>query len=132
MINESGLQVTADKVLIYPAKVKETSQGGIVLATMTKEREDLAQVVGTVIDMGGTCKLNDANGHPLIPELEGIEVGDTVLFAKYSGTRFPVDGVDYVIMRARDILGKADRLPDSVLRGAQSSAEIFGINKAVA
>ena len=124
MLNESGLLVTADKVLIHPAKVQETTHGGIVLATASLEKEQLAQVIGTVIAMGNTCHL--------CPEMEGIGLGDVVLFARYSGAIFPVDGVNYQILRARDILGKATRLPDSVLRGAQSSAEVFGMNKAVA
>jgi len=124
MQNDSGLLVTADKVLIQPMKVEERSQGGIFLPGQTTEREELAQIVGVVIAMGNTCHL--------CPEMDGVKVGDTVLFARYSGAEFPVEGVRYRIVRARDILGKTSRSPDSGLRGAQSSAEVFGINKAVA
>jgi chaperonin GroES len=34
-----------------------------------------------------------------------VKVGDKVLFAKYSGTEFKLDDVDYLIMAEKDILG---------------------------
>ena len=115
-----GLVPTADKILVEPMKVQEQTKGGIVLATASLEKEQLAQTIGTVVAMGSTAKE--------CPELEGIAVGDQVLFARYSGAEFPVNGLSYRIMRARDVIGKATRLPDSVIRGAQSSAEVFGQN----
>ena len=115
-----GLVPTADKVLIEPMKVEEQTKGGIVLATASLEKEQLAQTIGTVVSMGSTAKM--------CPEMEGIEIGDTVLFARYSGAEFPVNGLAYRIMRARDVIGKATRLPDSVIRGAQSSVDVFGQN----
>ena len=120
MLNDCGLHVTADKVLIEPVRVEETTRSGIVLAKMTTEKEELAQVIGTVIDIGGTCVE--------CPEMDGIEIGDLVLYARYSGAEFPVEGTRYRIVRARDILGKATRLPDSILRGALSSATVSGVN----
>jgi len=122
--NSSGLYVTADKVLVEPNKVEEKSAGGIVIPAQSLEKEELAQITGKVIAMGQTC--------PLCPEMEGIEVGDTVLYARYSGAEFPVNGVRYRIIRARDILGKSEGRLDSVLRGAQSSAQTFGVNETVA
>jgi len=119
-INHSGLLPTADRVLIEPAQVKKTSAGGIILADQSVDKEMLAQQIGTVLAMGNTCHL--------CPELAGINVGDLVLFQRYSGCKFPVDGKDYWIMKARDVIGKATRMPDSIIRGAQSSAEVFGVN----
>ena len=123
-LNTSGLHVTADKVLIEPTKVEEKTKGGIVLASASLEKEELAQVIGTVIAVGGTCDQ--------CPEMEGIGPGDLVLYARYSGAEFPVDGICYQIVRARDILGKASRLPDSILRGAESSKNVFGVNEQAA
>jgi chaperonin GroES len=101
-------------------RVQETTKAGIVLATQSLDKEQLAQTIGTVLAIGTTVK--DC------PEMDGIGVGDQVLFARYSGTEFPVNGISYRIMRARDVIGKAEKLPDSVIRGAQSSVETFGIN----
>ena len=122
--NESGLTVTADKILVRPDKVEEKSSGGILIASVTKDREEMAQIRGTIIDMGQTAHL--------CPEMKGIEIGDSVLHARYAGAEFPVNGIRYRILRAVDVLGRADRAPDSVLRGAQSSAEIFGVNQVAA
>lgn len=119
-INHSGLLPTADRVLIQPAEVKKQSAGGIILADQTADKEQLAQRIGTVLAMGNTCHL--------CPELAGIAVGDIVLFQIYSGVEFPVEGVKYRIMKAKDVIGKATRMPDSIIRGAQSSAEVFGVN----
>jgi len=33
-----------------------------------------------------------------------VKAGDTVLFAKYSGTEVKVDGIDYLVMREDDIM----------------------------
>lgn len=121
---DPGLIPTADKILVEPMKVKEQTKGGLILATSSLEKEQLAQTIGTVIAMGSTAKE--------CPELEGIGIGDTVLFARYSGAEFPVDGLAYRIMRARDVIGKATRIPDSVIRGAESSVAVFGTGQAVA
>ena len=123
-LNTSGLWPTADKILIEPMKVEETTRGGIVLATSSLDKEQLAQTIGTVIAMGSTARE--------CAEMEGIEIGDYVMFARYSGAEFPIDGLKYRIMRARDVIGKATKLPDSVIRGAQSSVETFGHNTPVA
>lgn len=122
--NASGLIPTADKILVEPMKVQEVTRGGIVLATSSLDKEQLAQTIGTVIAMGETARE--------AAEMEGIDIGDYVLFARYSGAEFPVDGLAYRIMRARDVIGKATKLPDSVIRGAQSSVATFGHNTPVA
>lgn len=127
-MNNTGLYPTADKILVEVCKVEEKSAGGIFLPEMAKDKEQLAQIVGTVLALGGTCKALDEDGYMLCPELEGIEVGDHIIFARYAGAEFPVDGVAYRIMRAKDVIGKCTRLPDSVIRGAQSSVATFGHN----
>jgi chaperonin GroES len=118
--NQSGLKVTANKVLIELLKVQEKTAGGIFIPQASQEKEQLAQQLGTVIDMGSTAKD--------YPEMEGIEIGDTVFFPRYRGAQFPVDGVDYWVMKAEDILGKATKLPDFVMKGADSSMQVFGAN----
>ena len=117
-INPSGLVPTADKILIEPLQVEEKTAGGIVLAGDVLKKEQLAQTIGTIIAMGSTAKQ--------CPEMDGIDLTDTVLVARYSGAEYQVDGVTYRIIRARDVIGKANKLPDSVMRGAQSSVETFG------
>ncbi len=48
----------------------------------------------------GPGKLCD-NGERVAPE---VKVGDTVMFSKYAGTEFKIDGLDHLIISEKDIL----------------------------
>ena len=120
MLNPSGLKVTADKILVKMHKVEEKTSGGIILSAATKEKEQLAATIGQVVDWGAQAV--DA------PELEEITLGDNVLFHRYSGLYHPVDGVDYFVMKASQVLGKIEKLPDFMFKSAESTKEVFGLN----
>ncbi len=119
-MNPTGFVPTADKILVEPVQV-EQKHGILYLPEQTLEKEQLAQQCGVVVAMGDTALL--------APEMAGIKVGDMVLCERYQGQEFPVDGIKFRIYRARSVIGKATRLPDSVIRGAKSSVETFGINE---
>ena len=76
-------------------EVETKTESGIFLASSTKERPS----EGTVIAVG-PGKLCD-NGERVKPE---VEVGNTVMFSKYAGTEFKIDGVDHLIISEKDIL----------------------------
>jgi chaperonin GroES len=120
MENDSGLTVTADKVLVLLMKVKEETQGGIILPSVTQAKEQMAQQLGTLVAWGDLAAT--------APQLRGINLGDTVLISRYAGQPFPVDGKNYFILRVTDVLGKASRLPDYVIKGAEAAHEVFGVN----
>jgi chaperonin GroES len=86
-----------DRVVVKPADREEKTKGGIFLPdTASKERP----MEGTVLAAGEGRR--DDNGK-LIPM--NVRAGDKVLFAKYSGTEFKVDEVEYLILSEKDILG---------------------------
>jgi chaperonin GroES len=86
-----------DRVVVKPADREEKTKGGIFLPdTASKERP----MEGTVLAAGEGRR--DDSGK-LIPM--GVRAGDKVLFAKYSGTEFKVDEVEYLILSEKDILG---------------------------
>ncbi len=90
----------ADRVVIKPAEREERTKGGIYLPdTASKERPQ----EGTVIAAGEGRR--DDSGK-LIPM--SVKVGEKVLFAKYSGTEFKIDEVEYLMMAEKDILGVID------------------------
>lgn len=90
----------ADRVVIKPAEREERTKGGIYLPdTASKERP----MEGTVIAAGEGRR--DDSGK-LIPM--SVKVGEKVLFAKYSGTEFKIDDVEYLMMAEKDILGVVD------------------------
>jgi chaperonin GroES len=122
--NESGLEVTGECVLVKLLKVEETSKGGIVLVQSTQDKNQLAQQIGFLIDAGDIA-MQSSN-------LKGINIGDPVFFPRYSGTHFPVAGVDYWVMTYRHICGKATKLPDFMVWGAVDSTEVFPLNEQAA
>jgi len=80
-----------DRVLVEPAAAEETTAGGIIIPDTAKEKPQK----GTVIAVGaGTTE------KPVT-----VNVGDNVLYGKYSGTEINIEGGDYLIMRNSDIFG---------------------------
>lgn len=84
-----------DRVIIECIEDEATSAGGIVLPG-AKEKPSRGKVIA-----GGPGKMLD-NGQ-LIPL--GVQVGDEVLFGKYSGTEVKLEGAEYIVMREDDIMG---------------------------
>jgi chaperonin GroES len=84
------LKPLADRVVIEPATAEQKTASGIIIPDTAKEKPQK----GTVIAVGpGTA---DA---PLT-----VKEGDQVLYGKYAGTEFTIDGNDYLIMRETDII----------------------------
>ncbi len=99
MKNESGILPTEYKVLISPVEVDQKTRGGIIIPDETKDRDQFAQMKGTLVAVSPLAFTYDdwKNGSPPKP-------GDTVLFAKYAGA--VVDGKDgkkYRLTNDKDI-----------------------------
>ncbi len=80
----------ADRVIIKPALAEEKTKGGIIIPDTAKEKPQRGEVVAV-----GPGK--DGN-------LMTVQVGDIVLYGKYSGQEIQFEGTDYLIMREDDIL----------------------------
>ena len=80
----------ADRVIIRPATADEKTKGGIIIPDTAKEKPQRGEVVAV-----GPGK--DGN-------LMTVQVGDIVLYGKYSGQEISYEGADYLIMREDDIL----------------------------
>jgi chaperonin GroES len=87
-----------DRVLVKPNAAEEKSAGGIIIPDTAKEKPQKGTVVAV-----GKGKYADQTGN-LIPMQ--IKEGDTVMYGKYGGTEISIEGEDYLIMRASDILMK--------------------------
>jgi chaperonin GroES len=85
-----------DRVLVTLDEGEQTTASGLVIPDTAKEKPQQ----GTVIAVG-PGKRSDTTGD-VIPL--DVKAGDTVLFSKYGGTEVKVDGQDYLILSARDIL----------------------------
>ena len=85
----------ADRVVVQPLEETEQMRGGLYIPDTAKEKPMQGTIVAT-----GPGKLSDENER-IAPD---VEVGQTVLYGKYSGTEVSVDGEDYLILRESDIL----------------------------
>ncbi|MBC8077418.1 MAG: co-chaperone GroES [Chloroflexales bacterium] len=97
MAADFRIRPLGDRVVVKPMDREEKTKGGIYLPdTASKERPQ----EGTVLAAGDGRR--DDNGK-LVPM--NVKAGDKVLFAKYSGTEFKVEEIEYLILSEKDILG---------------------------
>lgn len=83
-----------DKVVIKAIETNEKTASGIVLPGAAKEKPQLAKVLA--VGPGGNVDGDDVKMQ--------VKVGDTVLYSKYAGSEFKIDGEEVVIVRQADIL----------------------------
>ena len=85
-----------DRVVVERIDAEAKSTGGIIIPDTAQEKPSQGEIIA--VGPGG----RDENGK-LIPI--DLQVGDRVLFGKWSGTEVKLDGVDYLIMKESDIMG---------------------------
>ena len=84
-----------DRVLVELVEEKETKKGGIIIPDSAKEKPTEG-----VVRALGTGKVND-DGKKQSFE---VKVGDRVLVSKYGGTEIKIDGKEYKIFGADDLI----------------------------
>lgn len=87
-----------DKVVIKAIEKDDKTASGIVLPGTSKEKPQLATVLA--VGPGGMI-----DGKEVRME---VKAGDTVLYSKYAGSEFKIDGEEIVIVRQADILAVID------------------------
>ena len=86
-----------DRVVVRPVEREEVTKSGIVLPdTATQD----GPKTGTVEAVGSGRILDNGTKVPM-----ELKVGDRVLYAKYAGNEFKVDGVEYIVISEKDVLG---------------------------
>jgi len=96
MAKEFKLRPLEDRIVVKPGQEEETTVSGIVIPDTAKEKPQEGEVVAV-----GPGRFNE-DGDERIPL--DISVGDTVIYSKYGGTEVKVEGDDYLILSARDVL----------------------------
>jgi chaperonin GroES len=86
----------SDRVIVKRMEEDVKTASGIVLASSAVEKPDTGEVVAV-----GNGKVN--NDGKL--QAMSVKVGDKVLFGKYSGQTFKLDGQEFLTMREDDIIG---------------------------
>jgi chaperonin GroES len=85
-----------DRVVVKRIEAEEKTTGGIIIPDTAKEKPSQGEVIA--VGPGG----RDESGK-LIPI--DVQVGDRVLFGKWSGTDVKIDGQELLIMKESDIMG---------------------------
>jgi chaperonin GroES len=92
----TNLRPLHDRVVVKRTEEKEQMIGGLYIPDTAKEKPQQGQVVA----IGDGRILEDGTRVPL-----DLNVGDQVLFGKYSGTEVKLNDEEYLIMRESDVLG---------------------------
>tara|TARA_R110000787_G_scaffold3888_1_gene15139 strand:- start:843 stop:1277 length:435 start_codon:yes stop_codon:yes gene_type:complete len=101
---------TGYRILILPFVTQGVTKGGIHLAKQTLDKERLATVVGYVVDLGPDA-YGDLNK---FPDGAWCKKGDWVIFGRYAGARFMIDGGDMRLLNDDEILATIDN-PEDIL-----------------
>jgi len=87
-------------MLVLPFRMKEKTEGGLLLGTETIDRQQVASQCGNVIAMGPDC-YNDPKRFNDGP---WCKVGDWVVFARYAGSRIEIEGGEVRLLNDDEIL----------------------------
>jgi chaperonin GroES len=96
----STVRPLEDRVLIKPLDPETKTASGLYLPETAKERPMQGKVVAV-----GPGKTLD-NGKRAAPS---VKTGDTVVFAKYSGTEVEIKNVKHLIVRESELLGLVEK-----------------------
>lgn len=89
------LQPLGDRVLVRPLAADEVRASGIVIPDTAKEKPQEGEVLAV-----GPGKLDEAGKRMPMD----VTVGDKVLYSKYGGDEFTIDGEELKILSENDIL----------------------------
>ena len=89
-----NIKPLADNVVLKLTAAEETTKSGIVLAATVKEKPQYAEVVA--VGPGGIVNGNEVKMY--------VNVGEKVVFNKFSATEIKLDGEEFIIIRQDDIL----------------------------
>ncbi|MDD4291697.1 MAG: co-chaperone GroES [Clostridia bacterium] len=83
-----------DKVVVKAYAEPEATKGGLFIPSAAKEKPEVAEVIAC--GPGGTV-----DGKEIVMQ---VKVGDKVLYSKYAGNQYKLDGQEVTIIRQSDIL----------------------------
>ncbi len=91
---EFSLKPLDDRIVVKPSEEEEMTASGLVIPDTAKERPQEGEVIAV-----GPGKFEDGQRVPM-----DVSVGDKVIYSKYGGTEVKIEGVEYLILSARDVL----------------------------
>jgi len=84
-----------DRVLVKRIEAEEKTASGLIVPDSAKEKPLEAEVIaigsGRVLDNGNLREIS-------------LNVGDRILFGKYTGDEIKLEGIEHIILREEDVL----------------------------
>jgi chaperonin GroES len=94
MVKQFSLTPLEDHVVVKASEGDERTASGIVIPDTAKERPQEGEVMAA-----GPGRFEDGQRIPM-----DVKAGDEVIYSKYGGTEVKVQGEEYLILSARDVL----------------------------
>jgi chaperonin GroES len=95
-----SLEPLEDRIVVRPLEEEtQKTAGGIIIPDTAKEKPQEGEVVAV-----GPGRFEDGNRVPV-----DVKVGDKVIYSKYGGTEVKVEGEEYLVLSARDVLAKISK-----------------------
>ena len=91
---------TGWRMLVLPFRMKEKTDGGVILGTETIDRQQVASQCGNVLAMGSDCYMDKDR----FKDGPWCKVGDWVVFARYAGSRIEIEGGEVRLLNDDEIL----------------------------
>ena len=95
-----NLKPLNDRLVVKPTEQEEVTSSGIFLPETAKEKPQQGKVIaagpGARKDTGERIAMD-------------VNVGDTVLYARYGGTNVKIDGAEYLILKETDVLAIVEK-----------------------
>jgi chaperonin GroES len=90
-----------DKIIVKPLQAEEKTKSGIIIPDSAKEKPQEGEVIAV-----GPGKVNENTGARNAMDLKA---GDKVLYSKYSGTEFKLDGDEVLMIDEGDVLAVIEK-----------------------
>jgi len=101
---------TGYRILVLPYAGPKKTKGGLYLADTTQETIQMTTVCAYVLKMGDLC-YKDKEKFPNGP---WCNKGDWVIFGRYAGSRFKIEGGEVRILNDDEIIAKINN-PEDIL-----------------
>ena len=98
-----------DRIVVKRIETQEQKVGGLYIPDSAKEKPQ----EGEVLAVGKGKRLEDGKVIPL-----DVQVGDHILFGKYSGSDIKLDGEEVLIMREDEVLGILEAKPQAARKAS--------------
>jgi chaperonin GroES len=98
-----------DRIVVKRVETQEQKIGGLFIPDSAKEKPQ----EGEVVAVGKGKRLEDGKVVPL-----DVQVGDRILFGKYSGSDIKLDNDEFLIMREDEVLGILDAQPKAAKKAS--------------